>query len=187
MNTNDLAQRKCVPCRGGTPPLSAEQAKTYLAAVPEWRVSADGKQIARTFTYKDFIQAMKFVNKVAEVAETLYGAGDNAIDLLARHLYLGEAGAKALDYLGAGLPFLTTVPGQPAEVAIASGGAAVSSAAELTDEIIAWSGVGSDARRTRGRQALRYGLDNFGLDANVSRLEGLLAKILGQQPEPMSS
>ena len=69
MNANELAQKKCVPCRGGTPPLSAEQAKTYLAAVPEWRVSADGKQISRTFTYKDFIQAMKFVNKVAEVAE----------------------------------------------------------------------------------------------------------------------
>jgi class 3 adenylate cyclase/tetratricopeptide (TPR) repeat protein len=37
--------------------------------------------------------------QVAEVAETLYGAGDDAIDLLARHLYLGEAGAKAVDYL----------------------------------------------------------------------------------------
>ena len=69
MNANELAKQKCVPCRGGTPPLSAEQVKAYLAAVPEWRVSADGKQIARTFTYKDFIQAMKFVNKVAEVAE----------------------------------------------------------------------------------------------------------------------
>ena len=69
MNANELAQKKCVPCRGGTPPLSTEQAKAYLAAVPEWRVSADGKQIARTFTYKDFIQAMKFVNKVAGVAE----------------------------------------------------------------------------------------------------------------------
>jgi adenylate cyclase len=37
--------------------------------------------------------------RVAEVAETLYGAGDDALDLLARHLYLGEAGAKAVDYL----------------------------------------------------------------------------------------
>ncbi|MDX6411689.1 MAG: hypothetical protein QOE91_1205, partial [Gaiellaceae bacterium] len=37
--------------------------------------------------------------KVADVAEALYGAGDDSIDLLARHLYLGEAGAKALDYL----------------------------------------------------------------------------------------
>jgi len=37
--------------------------------------------------------------KVAEAAEALYGAGEDLIDLLARHLYLGDAGAKALDYL----------------------------------------------------------------------------------------
>jgi adenylate cyclase len=37
--------------------------------------------------------------QVADVAEALYGAGDNAIDLLARHLYLAEAGPKALEYL----------------------------------------------------------------------------------------
>jgi tetratricopeptide (TPR) repeat protein len=37
--------------------------------------------------------------KVADVAEALYGAGDDSIDLLARHLYLGAAGGKALDYL----------------------------------------------------------------------------------------
>jgi adenylate cyclase len=37
--------------------------------------------------------------RVADVAEDLYGAGDEAVDLLARHLYLGEAGAKAVDYL----------------------------------------------------------------------------------------
>lgn len=37
--------------------------------------------------------------QVAEAAEQIYGAGDDVIDLLARHLYLGEAGEKALDYL----------------------------------------------------------------------------------------
>ena len=37
--------------------------------------------------------------RVAEVAEALYGAGDEVVDLLARHLYLGEAGGKAVEYL----------------------------------------------------------------------------------------
>lgn len=37
--------------------------------------------------------------KVAERAETLYGAGDEVVDLLARHYYLGDAGARALGYL----------------------------------------------------------------------------------------
>jgi adenylate cyclase len=36
---------------------------------------------------------------VAEKAEQLYGAGDDVVDLLARHLYLGEAGSKAVAYL----------------------------------------------------------------------------------------
>jgi adenylate cyclase len=37
--------------------------------------------------------------RVAEIAESLYGAGDDTIGLLARHLYLGEAGDKAVTYL----------------------------------------------------------------------------------------
>jgi adenylate cyclase len=37
--------------------------------------------------------------RVAEAAEALYGARDDVTELLARHLYLGEAGAKAVDYL----------------------------------------------------------------------------------------
>ena len=37
--------------------------------------------------------------RVVEVAEQLYGAEDEVIDLLARHAYLGETGAQAIDYL----------------------------------------------------------------------------------------
>jgi adenylate cyclase len=37
--------------------------------------------------------------RVAQAAESLYGAGDDVVDLLARHLYLAGAGPKAVDYL----------------------------------------------------------------------------------------
>src|SRR5262245_27409293 len=37
--------------------------------------------------------------RVGDTAEELYGAGDDAVDLLARHFYLGEAGEKAVGYL----------------------------------------------------------------------------------------
>jgi tetratricopeptide (TPR) repeat protein len=37
--------------------------------------------------------------RVAEAAEALYGAGDDTVDLLARHLYLGGGGPKAVEYL----------------------------------------------------------------------------------------
>ena len=37
--------------------------------------------------------------RAAQAAESLYGARDDTIDLLARHLYLGEAGERAVPYL----------------------------------------------------------------------------------------
>jgi hypothetical protein len=58
----------------------------------------------------------------------------------------------------------------------------VSSAAELAQELVSWSAATGDVRRTRGQRALRYGLDNFGLEANVTRLEGLLQKLLADRP-----
>jgi glycosyltransferase involved in cell wall biosynthesis len=113
----------------------------------------------------------------------LLAAADVGLHLLRPDPVFGSAlPTKALEYLGAGLPFLTTVPGLPSEVAVASGGAAVSSAAELARELESWSAATADERRTRGRQALRYGLANFGLEANVTRLEELLEKVLGEQP-----
>ncbi len=37
--------------------------------------------------------------RTAEAAEALYGTNDESIELLARHLYLGEGGPRAIDYL----------------------------------------------------------------------------------------
>jgi glycosyltransferase involved in cell wall biosynthesis len=83
-----------------------------------------------------------------------------------------------LDYLGARLPFITTVPGLPSEVALASGGSAVSSAADLARELERWADAAPDVRRERGEQALRYGLERFGLAAGTDRLEQLLEAAL---------
>lgn len=44
-------------------------------------------------------QKRKLHREAAAAAEELYGSHDDVIDLLARHLYLGQAGAKAIDYL----------------------------------------------------------------------------------------
>ena len=44
MNPTELAQKRCVPCRGGTPSLPAEKVKEYLGAVPQWTVATDGKR-----------------------------------------------------------------------------------------------------------------------------------------------
>lgn len=47
--------------------LKASAIKTALAKVPEWKRS--GSVISRTFQFKDFVVAMKYVNTVACLAE----------------------------------------------------------------------------------------------------------------------
>ena len=47
--------------------LSAEKIKTALATVPDWKKK--GGTIMRTFQFKDFPAAIKFVNAVAKLAE----------------------------------------------------------------------------------------------------------------------
>ncbi len=49
------------------PKLTLPQIKTSLVTVPEWKKS--GVTISRTFGFKDFPAAIKFVNKVAVLAE----------------------------------------------------------------------------------------------------------------------
>lgn len=62
-----LKDQSCVPCRGGVPPLPKEKADQYLCETPDWRV--DGSKIVREFTFKNFKDAMAFVNDVADIAE----------------------------------------------------------------------------------------------------------------------
>lgn len=49
-------------------PFTREQFEPYLKQVAEWSVEED-KRIAKEFKFKDFAQAMAFVNRVAGIAE----------------------------------------------------------------------------------------------------------------------
>jgi 4a-hydroxytetrahydrobiopterin dehydratase len=49
------------------PKLTAAQTKSALGAVPDWKKT--GVTIARTFGFKDFPAAIRFVNAVARLAE----------------------------------------------------------------------------------------------------------------------
>lgn len=112
-------------------------------------------------------------------AADLLGAADVGLHLLrADPIFASALPTKALEYLGAGLAFLTTVPGLPSEVAMASGGTAVSSVRELATELAAWTKAGSDEWRARGDRALRYGIERFGLESSVARLEAILEEVL---------
>lgn len=64
-----LQDKKCVPCEGGTPPLPRERVEELLHETPEWGVNTEYTEIRRVFKFKDFKEAMVFVNRVAETAE----------------------------------------------------------------------------------------------------------------------
>ena len=64
----DLTQKKCIPCEGGMPPLNEGEIEKLLKHVNRWNVE-DGR-LTKQFNFKDFREAMGFVNKIAEVAES---------------------------------------------------------------------------------------------------------------------
>jgi 4a-hydroxytetrahydrobiopterin dehydratase len=63
-----LADKHCVPCKGGTPPLKGKQLDDLHREISEWDV-VNEHHLKRTFKFPDFVQALAFVNKVGEVAE----------------------------------------------------------------------------------------------------------------------
>ena len=69
MSAGGLAQKSCVPCRGGIPPLVASQARELLSGTPEWRLEEKATRLVRRFEFEDFKKAIEFVNRVAEIAE----------------------------------------------------------------------------------------------------------------------
>lgn len=65
----ELANRTCKPCEGGVPPLSADQAKLLLKALhDDWKISADGKSISRSFQFPAYSRTLGFGNAVAWIA-----------------------------------------------------------------------------------------------------------------------
>ena len=62
-----LTEKRCVPCEGGMPPLKKAEVEKFLSQVPGW--SLKGKWITKEFKFKNFVAAMKFVNRVADLAE----------------------------------------------------------------------------------------------------------------------
>ncbi|HXK31356.1 MAG TPA: 4a-hydroxytetrahydrobiopterin dehydratase [Candidatus Paceibacterota bacterium] len=67
---NKLAKRRCVPCEGGVKPLSEAEARKLLPELEQdWMLIDGGHMLARTFNFKNFVETIAFVNKVARVAE----------------------------------------------------------------------------------------------------------------------
>jgi 4a-hydroxytetrahydrobiopterin dehydratase len=64
-----LVNKTCTPCRGGIPPLAREQAELLHAQAPDWQLPDDAHHIERSFRFRNFREALTFVQEVGELAE----------------------------------------------------------------------------------------------------------------------
>ena len=64
-----LADKQCIPCRGGVPPLDSARATELLAELGGgWTLNAAG-HLERQFDFKNFVEALAFANRVGNIAE----------------------------------------------------------------------------------------------------------------------
>jgi 4a-hydroxytetrahydrobiopterin dehydratase len=64
--TQNLSDKRCVPCEGGVPPLKSAETAALLKKLDGWEIS-DGV-LRKTFRFKDYYQTMAFVNASAWVS-----------------------------------------------------------------------------------------------------------------------
>jgi 4a-hydroxytetrahydrobiopterin dehydratase len=63
-----LAAKTCVPCRGGVPPLKGAELDALARQLPTWQV-VNEHHLFRSFRFRDFREALEFVNRVGALAE----------------------------------------------------------------------------------------------------------------------
>jgi 4a-hydroxytetrahydrobiopterin dehydratase len=65
-----LAEKTCTPCRGGVPPLTQDEAERFHVQSPDWQIVDNARRIERRFSFRNFLDALNFVQKVGNIAET---------------------------------------------------------------------------------------------------------------------
>jgi 4a-hydroxytetrahydrobiopterin dehydratase len=63
-----LADRRCVACAKGTPPLSKEAQSELGASIPNWE-NVDGVKLRREYRFKSYLDGVAWVQQVGEIAE----------------------------------------------------------------------------------------------------------------------
>ncbi|MFZ1291369.1 MAG: 4a-hydroxytetrahydrobiopterin dehydratase [Melioribacteraceae bacterium] len=66
-----LLDKKCIPCEGFLKPFDENQEQKYLKQVKDWKLFSEAEhRIVKNFIFSDFVNAISFVNKIAEISET---------------------------------------------------------------------------------------------------------------------
>ncbi len=68
---SDLASQTCEACRADAIKLTPDEIHAHLKEVDNWRVDTveNVPQLVKVFTFKNYVQATAFANKLCEVAE----------------------------------------------------------------------------------------------------------------------
>ena len=64
-----LNKKTCIPCQGGIPPLNSKEISKFLKDINDNWVSLLDIKISRTFNFDNYLNALSFVNKIANLAE----------------------------------------------------------------------------------------------------------------------
>ena len=66
---SELAQKHCIPCEGGIPPLSLDEIEKLNPSIAkEWKIQ-DNKKLVRYFNLVNYKHTIEVVNKIAQIAE----------------------------------------------------------------------------------------------------------------------
>jgi 4a-hydroxytetrahydrobiopterin dehydratase len=65
---SNLANKSCVPCRGDVPPLGGDELAELSRQLPGWEV-VEGHHLKKEFRFRNFREALDFVNRVGDLAE----------------------------------------------------------------------------------------------------------------------
>lgn len=69
---SELAQKECIPCKGGIPPLKGEELSNLLEKLGNgWKV-IDEHHLEKEYTFPNFRQALDFTIRVGELAEAQF-------------------------------------------------------------------------------------------------------------------
>jgi 4a-hydroxytetrahydrobiopterin dehydratase len=64
-----LADNQCVPCRGGVPPLPQKRIDELLAQLEKGWLLNEAGHLIRAYEFPNFALAMRFANRVGDIAE----------------------------------------------------------------------------------------------------------------------
>jgi 4a-hydroxytetrahydrobiopterin dehydratase len=66
-----LSEGKCEVCRAGAPPATSEEIANFRGQIPDWEIlTVCGIELlSRSFTFRNFAEALAFTNRVGALAE----------------------------------------------------------------------------------------------------------------------